>query len=142
MPITVLLIDNDREHAQALVSALADPWLGWRVDVTSSVQAARERLRQQAVDIVVCTQQVDDGGAFDVLETLHGVPALILVRPGQEGHAAHAMRHGFADFAVQDPGMNYLLALPAQIEAVLERSTSARAPSAAASCAVPLPMAP
>ena len=75
MPITVLLIDNDREHAQALVSALADPWLGWRVDVTSSVQAARERLRQQAVDIVVCTQQVDDGGAFDVLETLHGVPA-------------------------------------------------------------------
>ena len=46
MPITVLLIDNDREHAQALVCALADPWLGWRVDVTSSVQAARERLRQ------------------------------------------------------------------------------------------------
>ena len=127
MPITVLLIDNDREHAQALVCALADPWLGWRVDVTSSVQAARERLRQQAVDIVVCTQQVDDGTAFDALETLHGVPALIVVRPGQEGHAAHAMRHGFADFAVQDPGLNYLLALPAQIEAVLERSTSARA---------------
>ncbi|BEU98389.1 EAL domain-containing protein [Acidovorax sp. DW039] len=127
MPITVLLIDNDPAHAQSLVTALADPWLGWRVEVASTVQAGRERLRQQGVDIVVCTRQVEDGTAFDVLETLQGIPALIVVRPGEEGHAAHAMRHGFADFAVQDAGLNYLLALPAQIEAILERSTSARA---------------
>jgi diguanylate cyclase (GGDEF)-like protein/PAS domain S-box-containing protein len=127
MPITVLLIDNDREHAQAMVAALADPWLGWRVDVVHTVQAGIDRVRQQGVDIAICSQQLEDGSAFDVLEVLHGVPALIVVKPGQEGHAAHAMRHGFADFAVQDPGLNYLLALPAQIEAVLERSTSARA---------------
>ena len=127
MPICVLLIDNNACHAQVVVSALADPWLGWQVDVATSVQAGLQRVRQGGVDIVICRHQLQDGTAFDVLEVLQGIPALVLVRPGLEGHAAHAMRHGFADFAVQDPDSNYLLALPAQIEAVLERSTSARA---------------
>ena len=127
MPICVLLIDNNACHAQVVVSALADPWLGWQVDVATSVEAGLQRVRQGGVDIVICRHQLQDGTAFDVLEVLQGIPALVLVRPGLEGHAAHAMRHGFADFAVQDPDSNYLLALPAQIEAVLERSTSARA---------------
>lgn len=127
MPICVLLIDNNASHAQVVVSALADPWLGWQVDVATSVQAGLQRVRQGGVDIVICRHQLQDGTAFDVLEVLQGIPALVLVQPGLEGHAAHAMRHGFADFAVQDPDSNYLLALPAQIEAVLERSTSARA---------------
>ena len=127
MPICVLLIDNNACHAQVVVSALADPWLGWQVDVATSVEAGLQRVRQGGVDIVICRHQLQDGTALDVLEVLQGIPALVLVRPGLEGHAAHAMRHGFADFAVQDPDSNYLLALPAQIEAVLERSTSARA---------------
>ena len=38
------------------------------------------------------------------------------------------MRYGFDDFAVQDPSLEYLLSLPAQIDSVLERSSSARAP--------------
>ena len=46
---------------------------------------------------------------------------------GAETHAAQAMRHGFDDFTVQDPALDYLLTLPAQIEAVLERTSSARA---------------
>lgn len=35
MPICVLLIDNNACHAQVVVSALADPWLGWQVDVAT-----------------------------------------------------------------------------------------------------------
>ena len=38
MPICVLLIDNNACHAQVVVSALADPWLGWQVDVATSVR--------------------------------------------------------------------------------------------------------
>ena len=109
MPICVLLIDNNACHAQVVVSALADPWLGWQVDVATSVQAGLQRVRQGGVDIVICRHQLQDGTAFDVLEVLQGIPALVLVRPGLEGHAAHAMRHGFADFAVQDPGLSDLL---------------------------------
>ena len=41
MPICVLLIDNNACHAQVVVSALADPWLGWQVDVATSVAGLR-----------------------------------------------------------------------------------------------------
>src|SRR5690606_15025465 len=40
-------------------------------------------------------------------------------------------RYGFADFAVQDPAGDYLLSLPAQIDAVMERSSWARGQQAA-----------
>ncbi len=131
MPISVLLIEGDATHAQAVVDALADPWSGWRVDVCASLADARTYCQQHRPDIVLATQSTLGGGAFDLLHGLDDVPAIIIVRTGAETHAAQAMRHGFDDFAVQDPALDYLLALPAQIDAVLERHSSARARSAA-----------
>ncbi|WP_343734043.1 EAL domain-containing protein [Acidovorax sp.] len=131
MPISVLLIESDHPHAQAVAGALADPWSGWRVDVVESITEAREYLLRHRPDIVLAAQRTMDGSAFDLLQLLDGVPAIIIVRMGAETHAAQAMRHGFDDFTVQDPALDYLLTLPAQIEAVLERSSSARARRAA-----------
>ncbi|MFN4117684.1 EAL domain-containing protein [Acidovorax sp.] len=131
MPISVLLIEGDEPHAQAVADALADPWSGWRVDVCASLAQARSHLQQHRPDIVLAVQSTLGGAAFDLLQGLDGVPAIIIVRAGAETHAAQAMRHGFEDFAVQDPALDYLLTLPAQIDAVLERHSSARARSAA-----------
>ena len=131
MPISILLIESDHHHAQALVDALADPWSGWRVDVAASLADAREHLGHSRPDIVLAAQRTVDGSAFDLLRLLDGVPAMIVVRMGAETHAAQAMRHGFDDFVVQDPALDYLLALPAQIDTVLERNSSARARLAA-----------
>ncbi|HTH12170.1 MAG TPA: EAL domain-containing protein [Acidovorax sp.] len=131
MPITILLIDSDAHHAQQVVHALADPWSGWRVEVATSLAQARERLLQHKPDIVLAAQRTVDGSAFDLLQWLGGVPAIIVVRLGAETHAAQAMRYGFADFAVQDPACDYLLSLPAQIDAVLERSSWLRSQQAA-----------
>ena len=96
-----------------------------------SITDAREYLLRHRPDIVLAAQRTMDGSAFDLLQLLDGVPAIIIVRMGAETHAAQAMRHGFDDFTVQDPGLDYLLTLPAQIEAVLESSSSARARRAA-----------
>ncbi len=127
MPIAVLLIESDLHNAQAVVDALVDPWSGWQVEVASSLAQARDRLARRRPDIVLVAQRTVDGSAFDLLEALDGLPAMILVRAGAETHAAQAMRYGFDDFAVQDPALDYLLALPSQIDAVLERHSSARA---------------
>ncbi|WP_426305751.1 EAL domain-containing protein [Acidovorax facilis] len=126
MPISILLIESDHHHAQAVVDALADPWSGWRVDVAQSLAQARDHLGHSRPDIVLAAQRTVDGSAFDLLRLLDGVPAMIIVRRGAETHAAQALRHGFDDYAVQDPALDYLLTLPAQIDAVLERSSSAR----------------
>jgi diguanylate cyclase (GGDEF)-like protein/PAS domain S-box-containing protein len=131
MPISVLLIEDDREHARALVDALVDPWLGWRVEVAPSLAQAQAWLQDHTPDILLVCQHFSDGSAYDVLERMGRIPALIIVDAGADAQAAHAMRHGFADFTIRDPGCNYLLALPAQIEAVLERSSSVRARRAA-----------
>jgi diguanylate cyclase (GGDEF)-like protein/PAS domain S-box-containing protein len=126
MPISVLLIDGDCVHAQAVVQALVDPWLDWKVEVAPSFAQARPILARRQTDVVLTARSMADGTAFDVLELLDNVPALIVVPEGEEAQAAHAMRHGFSDFLVQTPQRDHLLALPAQIQAVLERSTGAR----------------
>ncbi len=133
MPISILLIEGDQSHAQAVAGALADPWSGWQVEVCASLAQAREHLQHphRRPDIVLAAQSTLGGAAFDLLQMLGGLPAIIIVRMGAETHAAQAMRHGFDDFAVQDPALDYLLTLPAQIDAVLERSSGARAREAA-----------
>ena len=127
MPVSILLIESDSDHAQALVDALADPWAGWRVDVSASLAHAKEYLARHRPDIVLVAQQTVGAAAFELLQQLDGIPALIVVRVGAETHAAQAMRHGFEDFVVQDAALDYLVTLSAQIEAVLERTASERA---------------
>ena len=109
-----------------LVAALADAWRDWKVQVVPTLGDARQALQAGAADVVLASQRLSDGSVFDILPFLKGLPAIILVPAGAEMDAAHAMRHGFADFVVRDPLGMFLLTLPAQIEAVLELSSSAR----------------
>ena len=127
MPVSVLLIESDPGHAQALVETLADPWSGWHVQVSVSLAQAQQYLAQHRPDIVLAAQRTVGGAGFDLLQQLDAIPAMILVRVGAETHAAQAMRHGFEDFVVQDAALDYLHTLPAQIDAVLERTASERA---------------
>jgi len=131
MPVSVLLIEGSDDHAQAVIRALVDPWLGWQLRWAATVAQARTVLASENIDIVLVAHRLSDGSAYDVFESLQGQPTLIMVPEGEEAHAAFALRHGFIDFVVQDPACHYLLNLPAQLEAALERSTEARARQAA-----------
>ncbi|MFN3376191.1 MAG: EAL domain-containing protein [Burkholderiaceae bacterium] len=131
MSISVLLVESDPDHAQAVVQALSDAWLGWRVVPSATVSEALEVIAHHRVDVVLMAQRLTDGTAYDVLAPLRGVPALIAVPQGAEADAALAMRHGFADFVVRHAHGEHLLTLPAQIEAVLERAENSRARLAA-----------
>lgn len=127
MPVSVLLIEGSDDHAQAVTGALVDPWLDWRLLRAATVAQARNLLTSESIDIVLVARRLSDGSAYDVFGALQGQPTVIVVPEGEEFHAALALRHGFIDFVVQDPNRHYLLNLPAQLEAVLERSTGVRA---------------
>ena len=131
MPVSILLIESDADHAQAMVDALADPWSGWRVDTAVSVAQALQYLARQCPDIVLAAHRTLGSAERDLLQQLGQVPSMIIVRVGAETHAAQAMRFGFDDFVVQDDALDYLAQLPAQIDVVLERSATARARDAA-----------
>ena len=124
MPVSVLLVDGDSSHSQGLVRALADAWLGWRVDVAPTVAGAWQRLADGGIDVILAAEQLADGNAFDVLEMAHGIPVIVAVPEDGAARAATALRHGFRDFIVRDDEHAYLLTVPAQIEEVLEQSCS------------------
>ncbi len=127
MPVSVLLIEGRDDHAQAVTQALVDPWLDWHLLRASTVEQAQALLTGEHIDIVLVARCLQDGSAYDVFASLQGQPALIAVSEGEEADAALAMRHGFVDFVVEDAQGRYLLSLPAQLEAALERSTEKRA---------------
>ncbi|AOG22818.1 EAL domain-containing protein [Acidovorax sp. RAC01] len=126
MPITILFIESDAGHAKAVKEALADPWSGWTVDIAGSLTEGQAYLCDRRPDVVLAAERTLGGAAFDLLHTLRGIPAIIVVGVGHETRAAQALRHGFDDFAVQDARLDYLLELPAQIDAVLERHAGKR----------------
>lgn len=126
MPVSLLLIEGRSDHAQTVVNALVDQWLGWHVEVVPTLGQVSDALAKRHFDAVLTAQRLADGSAFDVLSAVPDLPAIILIPEGAETYAAQAMRYGFSDFVLQDEAGSYLLTLPAQIEAVLERSTAVR----------------
>jgi len=131
MSLSILLVDGDAAHAQALVRALADAWLGWRVDVAPTVADAWGYLAAVRCDVIVAAEHLPDGGAYDVLEMARGVPVVIALPEDGVGRAGPALRHGFSDFVVRDAAHAYLLTVPAQIESVHEQCSAARVREAA-----------
>lgn len=131
MTVSVLLVESSEEYASQVHGALAQSWLAWDVQHARSLREAHELLQGRQFDVALLSHHVADGAAYDALAALGTTPALIAVPPGAESQAAPALRHGFADFFVQDANSQYLLTLPSQIEAVLERSRSARSREAA-----------
>jgi len=129
MPVSVLLIEGDAQHADAVVRALVGGPLGWRVDVAHSVAQARALLGQPGppFDAVLVAHALADGSAFDALDGLPGLPSIIVLPPGQEEAAAQAMRRGFGDFVLRDADLGYLHQLPGQIEDLLVRTAAERA---------------
>ena len=131
MTVSVLLLESSEEYARQVQGALADSWLAWDVHPARSLRELREIVQTRQFEVAVVSHRLSDGAAYDALAALGATPALIAVSMGAESQAAHALRHGFADFFVQDPACHYLLTLPSQIEAVLERSRSAKSREAA-----------
>ena len=134
MPVTVLLIEGNDARAQAMRLALETPWQEWHVLRVTTVLQARTLLSSDAVDLVLSARCLADGSAYDVLTPSPALPVVVLLPEGEEAHAAWALRHGFADFVVQDAAQQYLLTLSAQLEEVLARGASRHALQAGRYC--------
>ena len=127
MPVTVLLIEGNDARAQAIRLALETPWQEWHVLRVRTVLQARTLLSSDAVDLVLSARCLADGSAYDVLTPSPALPVVVLLPEGEEAHAAWALRHGFADFVVQDVAQQYLLPLAAHLEEVMARGVSRHA---------------
>src|SRR6476620_10195141 len=99
-PATVLVVDDEREHAQVMCEALARQ--GHKCDVTYSLAEATQRLEKKRFDVVVTDMVME--GRRDGLELLHLTrqldppPPLILVTAHSDvPTAVRAMNEGAYD---------------------------------------------
>ena len=67
MPVSVLLIEGDAQHADAVVRALVSGPLGWQIEVAHSIAQAQALLEQRRppFDAVLVAQALSDGSAAE-----------------------------------------------------------------------------
>jgi DNA-binding NtrC family response regulator len=119
---TVLLVDDERDHAQVMCEALERQ--GHRCDVTYSLNEAEARLRQKSYDVIVTDLVME--GKRDGLEVLHKAKALtpppqvILVSAhGDIPIAVEAMNQGAHGFIEKPLDLNHFRA---QVNRAAERA--------------------
>ncbi|WP_337961940.1 EAL domain-containing protein [Curvibacter microcysteis] len=127
MAIALLLIECDSAHQEALRDMLTRQHPGWQLQTASSVAQALALLQERMPDVALVGTPLPDGTAFDLLPALGDTPGLILVAPGEEATAARALREGFADYLIKDERQGYLLTLPGQVLAAVDKQRLERA---------------
>src|SRR5688572_25700056 len=123
---TILVVDDEEEHAQVMCEALTR--LGHRCDVTYRLEQAKNRLARKRYDVIV-TDLVMEGrrDGLDLLDTsrqLQPAPPLILVTAhGDVPTAVRAMNDGAYSFIEKPLDLEYFRA---QVNRAAEKASLQR----------------
>src|SRR6476620_3648373 len=125
-PATILVVDDERDHAQVMCEALTR--LGHKCDVTYSLPEAQSRLDRRRYDVVVTDLVME--GRRDGLEVL-GLskrqqpppPVILVTAHGDIPTAVQAMNQGAYSFIEKPLDLEYFRA---QVNRAAERSALER----------------
>jgi DNA-binding NtrC family response regulator len=123
---TVLVVDDEREHAQVMCEALTR--LGHRCDVTYNLAEAKSKLDRKNYDVVVTDLMMD--GRRDGLEVMNAAkakspapPVILVTAHGDIPTAVQAMNEGAHSFIEKPLDLEYFRA---QVNRAAERSSLQR----------------
>ncbi|HNW02462.1 MAG TPA: EAL domain-containing protein [Burkholderiaceae bacterium] len=126
MAISVLFIESDAVHAQAMCDRVTGEGLDWQLEVTSSLADARLLLSTISFDALVVSHRLPDGPADALGSILEQCAALLLQPDGVWLDSALLVRQGFTDFLPKDPAFQYLDSLTTRILMAIERHHTVR----------------
>ena len=142
---TILLVEDDPADARLIRRTLAGAdESSWRVEWEPTLAAALERLRQEAVDIVLLDLTLPDGHGVETIgRILQAAPAALVVALGaasDEEGARQAVRRGAHDYLAKDRvdaewwprTLRHLIVRQAALEA--QRLAEARFQAISATC--------
>ena len=124
--IDLLLIEDDLVDEMALLKAVQEQGLPYRIRVARSVAQAREALAQQGFDIVLADYSLGDGSALDLLDAFQGQLVVLVAGMGEEQIAVRALEMGVHDYLMKDPQRGYLRLLKWRVAAALRQTQMAR----------------
>jgi putative two-component system response regulator len=119
--VSILLVEDDDDHALLVEEALERSVDGVLVLRAASVQGAADVMRNSTWSLAVIDHQLPDGSGLQVLDALRashpGVPIVMLTGQGSEATAIDAFRHGASDYVVK--GGNYLDILTSRVRGLV-----------------------
>jgi two-component system cell cycle sensor histidine kinase/response regulator CckA len=101
---TILVIEDDPAHAEAMRRSLSHVGHRYQVHVVSSLQEARAALAEGEPDLVLADLHLADGVALELLPEpgqQARIPLLVLTSHGDERTAVAAIRAGALDYVVK-----------------------------------------
>ena len=104
--LTVLVVDDEAAHIEAVRRALEASGIVARVDAVGTVREYQERVAAGAPDVALLDLNLPDGRAIDLLKYPPedaDFPILVMTSYGNEEIAVEALQHGALDYIVKSP---------------------------------------
>ena len=101
----ILLVEDSGIHAELIRGSLLSWQADLRLDIVTSVSAARVYLADHAPDLALIDFMLPDGKGTELLSLEHkkgDFPAVLLTASGDEQTAVEAMKSGALDYLVKD----------------------------------------
>jgi PAS domain S-box-containing protein len=112
----VLLVEDDRLDQMAFKRLVKEENLPYDYTIAGSTKQAKQILSTEKFDVIFIDYLLGDGTAFDILDSIAGIPSVFATGTGSEELAVKAMKSGASDYLIKDPARNYLKVLPEVVE--------------------------
>jgi PAS domain S-box-containing protein len=120
--VRMLLIEDDIVDEMALLNAVTEQQLPYRVRVARSVAQARNELLTQQFDIILADYNLGDGTSLDLIDAFGSALVLLVAGMGDEQIAVRALELGVHDYVLKDPQRGYLKLLKWRVAAALRQT--------------------
>ncbi len=123
MPVRLLLIEDNPDHALLTKRIIRDAGRDYELAATSTAQEGLDSIFKNDYDLVLCDYRLSGYTALDILsharENGFSLPFVIITSAGNEKIAVEAMKKGAYDYVVKDHA--YEEVLPMVVDKSLER---------------------
>ncbi len=111
-PVSVLLVEDDADTAEAMRSLLSEA--GFEIHVAGGVSEADASFRRHPADVLVSDVGLPDGSGLEVLSRLRALrpdlPGIVLSGYGMEQDVAASRANGFAEHFIKPVNLDRLIA--------------------------------
>ncbi len=100
----ILIVEDDGNHAELILRSFDDAAEEYRLEVVSTITAARMATEKQSPNLIITDYRLPDGDGSELVALAAGSwPIILMTSHGSEQVAVEAMKIGALDYIVKSP---------------------------------------
>ncbi len=125
-PIQILMVEDDIVDVMAFKRMVKREQLNYNYQITDSIEAAKQLIKEHQFDIAVTDYQLIDGVFFDLFDTFinNDIPFICVTGAGDQEIAVKALKAGAYDYLIKDQDQKYLNFFPLTIQKAIQQKNS------------------